>query len=185
MSRAALATLHSVSLDTAFSRSVHSLGVALKGRREGSRIPDRPRHEHVSLPALDGDVPYVFPRNHVLRSFISIANLANVRSLHTQTRDDWCVGLYIERHCVVPETLGQWDPADTKATAIQYEFEKSGPLKALTFIFPDDGSTAHRCYFYGVVVGDGADISDHTFTCDDLNKVSGHISCLEVPIVNH
>lgn len=160
---------------TATLTGLHSLGVALR-RQEKTSSPDRPLCRQICLPAMNRGVSNAFPYKNVLRTFISIADLTNVRSLYTQTRSGRCLGLCIERQYGDRETLGQWDPANVEATAVLYEYETDQPLEALTFFFTSafsiEGSHNQQRYCSGVSVGSGGSVDGEFFTCTDVNRVS-------------
>lgn len=85
---------------------------------------------------------------------MSKAHLLNLKTLKIQRVGLRCIGMLIERHYGIQETLGQWDPSNPNGTSVLYE-SSWGPLGPLSFFFSDH-------------YNDGRYVKDIVLGCTDL-----------------
>lgn len=87
------------------------------------------------MPTINAVDPFSFLGDNSNAAFLSKATLLNVKKLELQRIGDRCVGLLINRHTGIQETLGQWDPCNEE-TSLLYDYHM-GCLTSLTFLYSD------------------------------------------------
>jgi hypothetical protein len=120
------------------THKLQTLGVTLEPEA-GNSAKDSPIF---SIPKINAIIPFSFQSYNANLAFLSKSTLLNVKTLKIQRIGKRCVGLLIERHTGIPETLGQWDPCN-KDTSLLYD-EQMGSLKSLTFLYSDLNKTRQR-----------------------------------------
>lgn len=147
---------------------IQSIGVAMDHQEKlGISNP-----QELTLPAIEGADSSLFAVQHFRSAFMSTASMTNIKNIKTQTRGERCVGLYIEHHCGVPDTLGQWDPGLLDATTDLYHDDgHTTPIDALTFVFSSEPKPTDR-HCIRIILGRDESISSPTFICDNFSSVS-------------